>query len=288
MLSSTGVIVLVFATVIAFLVFANGTARLLRVQYLVERIADETRPALLHAFPSDDAIVIARRPGPDDHGIAVASRAHGVVDAISVADLARLAAEIDGWIDVAVPTGSYVSTGSILAVVHGRPSADAELGLRVLGCVLLTNERTLLQDPGFGLRQLVDIAIRALSPAVNDPTTASQVIDRVTELLTRIVDRRDPTGWYADATGAARVRVPPETFASLTMLGFGEIIRFGSDSPQVVRRIRAALDTLEARASEGSRATLDEIRRLLDVSVAESLPRSFLALAAHADPRGFG
>ena len=66
---------------------------------------------------------------------------------------------------------------------------------------LLTNERSLLLDPGFGLRQLVDIAIRALSPAVNDPTTAVQVIDRVADLLGQIVHHPDPTGWYADDCG---------------------------------------------------------------------------------------
>jgi uncharacterized membrane protein len=287
-LSSTGVILLVFATVIAFLVFANGTARLLRVQYLVERIADDTRPALLHAFPSGDAASRARRPGTRASGVAVASRVHGVVDAVDVGDLANLAAEIDGWIEVTTPIGSYVGTDSTIAVVYGQPSDVERLSARVLECMLLTNERTLLQDPGFGLRQLVDIAIRALSPAVNDPTTGSQVVDRITELLGRVVDRPDPTGWYADAAGVARVLVPPDTFASLATLGFGEIIRYGADSPQVVRRIRAAIDTLEARASAESHATLEAVRQLLDEAVDESLPRAFLVLAADPDPRGLG
>src|SRR4029077_1855089 len=144
-------------------------------------------------------------------------------------------------------------TGSTLAFVHlgdpGVPMTDPGLETAVCEEFLFTNERTVLLDPGFGLRQLVDIAIRALSPSVNDPTTAVQVVDRVVDLLGQIIDRPDPTGWHVDDAGTARVHLPVDAFAELTTLGFAEIIRYGADSPQVVRRLRSAFEDLESRAT---------------------------------------
>src|SRR4029077_15805084 len=103
-------------------------------------------------------------------------------------------------------------TGSTLAFVHlgdpGVPMTDPGLETAVCEEFLFTNERTVLLDPGFGLRQLVDIAIRALSPSVNDPTTAVQVVDRVVDLLGLVVDRPARAGWYLDDSAPARVRPP--------------------------------------------------------------------------------
>ena len=110
----------------------------------------------------------------------------------------------------------------------------------------------------------------------------------VTELLGRIVERPDPTGWWADATDVARVHVPPDTFATLTTLGFAEIIRFGADSPAVVRRLRAALDELASRTTGGRGDHLARLESLLDEATGESLPPAFLALAAEPDARGLG
>ena len=152
---------------------------------------------------------------------------------------------------------------------------------------MFSNERTLLQDPGFGFRQLVDIAIRALSPAVNDPTTAVQVVDRLVDLLGRIPDRPDPSGWFAGESGVARVHIPRDGFDELMTLAFAEIIRFGADSPQVARRVAAALDSLEAQVRV-PHAAIGEMRSLLAAATQESSPQSFLALAELPDPRGLG
>jgi uncharacterized membrane protein len=288
-LSTSGVALLVVATLIAFLVFANGTARLLRVQYLVERIADETRPALDVAFPTGADIVDVVRPEPNATPAAIRSRGHGVIDAIDVGGLASRAVDAGAWIEVTQPIGSYVGTGSVVALVHAIGTDTAATGtafeVAVFDEFLLTNERSLLLDPGFGLRQLVDIAIRALSPSVNDPTTAVQVIDRLADLLGQIVDHPDPTGWYADDSGAARVSLPVDSFDELATLGFSEIIRYGADSPQVVRRLRSAFDDLLTRRTRPGIVAMQE---LLDAASAESSPRAFLALASSPDPRGLG
>jgi hypothetical protein len=99
-LSTAGVALLVIATLVAFLVFANGTARLLRVQYLVERIADETCPALTDAVPTGVDAVEVVRPQSSAAGVPIRAPTHGVIDAVDIGGLAALAARSDGWIEV--------------------------------------------------------------------------------------------------------------------------------------------------------------------------------------------
>src|SRR5262249_57209938 len=108
---------------------------------------------------------------------------------------------------------------------------------RVLRAVSVGRERTLYQDPAYGLRQLVDIAAQALSAAVNAPTTAVQVLDRIVDLLPRIAERPDPTGLFADAELEVRLSVPGTTWPELRRLALTGSPTFRSASPQVVRRV---------------------------------------------------
>lgn len=291
-LSTGGLTVLVIATLVAFLVFANGTAQLLRVQYLIERIARDTRPGLEVAFPSRAEVVDAALPDGTLIDEAIGSLRRGVLDAVDVGGLAALAEQVDGWIEMTVPVGSYVPHGGTIAIVHRganpSPVTAADLAARVDACLLFTNERTLLQDPGFGFRQLVDIASRALSPAVNDPTTAVQVVDRLTDLLGQIVDRNDPSGWFSGVSNIARVHLELDDLRGLTTLAFTEVIRYGVDSPQVVRRLHSAFDQLDARAASAGRVGIEEMRRLLAAATDESAPSAFLEISAVPDPRGLG
>ena len=119
-LSTTGVTILVIATIAAFLMFANGTARLMRVQYLLERIVNDTRPGLLAAFPLDDEVVETAHPDSSLPATKVVSRAHGVLDAVDVGDMAELAAQFDGWVEMMVPFGGYVAPDTTIAVVRTR------------------------------------------------------------------------------------------------------------------------------------------------------------------------
>lgn len=101
--------------------------------------------------------------------------------------------------------GQYLGPGMPLAEIYGGPGPTAD---QLRRAVQFGRERTLHQDPAYGIRELVDIGCQALSPAVNAPTTAVQVIDRLTELLARIGARPERTGRYADSGGVVRVVVP--------------------------------------------------------------------------------
>lgn len=105
----------------------------------------------------------------------------------------------------------------------------------------LEQERTFAQDPKYALRLLVDIAIKALSPAINDPTTAVQTLDQIEDLVRRLGARRLEVGQVPDETGAVRVRFPTPTWEDFVSLAFDEIRFYGATSLQVMRRLRTAL-----------------------------------------------
>ena len=98
--------------------------------------------------------------------------------------------------------GEFVPTGGAVFAVHGgRPPDDRQL----LACLDLGRSRTLYQDPIFGIRQLVDVGTQALSPALNQTSTAVQVIDRLHDLLLRIGRQPVPSGMHADDGGVVRL-----------------------------------------------------------------------------------
>jgi uncharacterized membrane protein len=154
---------------------------------------------------------------------------------------------------------------------------------------MLTRQRTIDQDPAFALRILVDIAIRALSPAINDPTTAVQVVDRIEDLLVELHRRRPGPSLVLDGEGRPRGRVPAPTWTEYLELGLTEIRHYGSDSIQIGRRLQAAYDRLAQEAEGEAAARVELERRLLDQALdARFTDPSERAIAARPDRMGLG
>ncbi len=135
--------------------------------------------------------------------------------------------------------GETLVEDTVLVSVHGAAQKLSEQAL--MGAIRLATTRTFEQDPKYAIRLLVDIAIRALSPAINDPTTAVQAIDQIEDLLRRLGRRQLDAGYARDATGTIRVTFPVPTWEDYLALSFDEIRQFGANSVQVVRRLRSAL-----------------------------------------------
>jgi len=155
--------------------------------------------------------------------------------------------------------------------------------------VALGAERTIEQDPAFAIRVMVDIAIRALSPAVNDPTTAVQVLDYLEETL-RVVGATRPGGDAATpdvlTTG---VIMPIRTWPDFLALGITEIREYGATSIQVTRRLRALLEELGELVLPENRAAVDDEVRRLDATVQASYANSIdLDRAGSPDHQGIG
>ena len=132
------------------------------------------------------------------------------------------------------------------------------------GCVAVGPERTMEQDPRFVFRILVDIANKALSPAINDPTTAVQVLDQIERLLLRLGQRRLDDGQLRERDGTLRLVYGTPNWPDFVMLAVCEVRHFGSESLQVYRRLRAMLTHLIDQLPETRRpplqAKLDLVR----------------------------
>jgi uncharacterized membrane protein len=283
--SVTTLLALTLATVFGFVTYLHGVVRLMRVQYLLEAIATETRRAIEENFPPASAYVDVGPPAPNPSPRRLRyTGTAGVVTATDLHGLAELCRQQECWLELTVGVGEYLAHGTPVALVHGGDLRDRD----VTRFFLIRGERTFVQDPAFGFRQLVDIAIRALSPAVNDPTTGVQAIDRIGDLLGIAGNRLDPTGLRVDSSGTVRVKRKLRNFDGLLVLSMTEVIRYGADAPQVARRLHAVLDELESTLPAERQAAISRQRSLLEAAVSAALPAPFMPVASTPDREGLG
>jgi uncharacterized membrane protein len=268
---------------------------------LLQRVTDRLRPRTLYRAVVREGIRAARETYPDtlherrprDATWATADpqrvplTAHpGVVASFDDDALVAAATRAGAVIELVPGVGEFVGPREELLRVHGGnvdPDAVASL-------VHVADERTTEQDPAFAMRIVVDTAIHALSPAVNDPTTAVQALD-VLEVLVRELSGRDLEASLArDAAGDVRLVWPSPSWEDVLDLAFGEIRLYGASSLQICRRLRAMLDDLLASTpAERHPAIAAQLRRL-DASVLSAFPDGSPehATAMAADPTGLG
>jgi uncharacterized membrane protein len=155
------------------------------------------------------------------------------------------------------------------------------------GMIALGVERTIDQDPAFAIRIMVDVAIRALSPAVNDPTTAVQVLNHLGDTL-RIAGSTPMPDAPRDAA-TAEVLVPVQRWEDFLSLSVTEIRQYGARSVQVMRRLRSVLEELRESVVPDRRAAVDAELARLDATVNGSFGGTVdFDLACATDRQGIG
>jgi uncharacterized membrane protein len=207
---------------------------------------------------------------------------------LDLAKLVRTARHLDAVFVMARSVGDTLFDGNPLLYVHGARERVDEA--RLMRAVQVKPERTFQQDPKYPLRLLVDIAIKALSPAINDPTTAVQALDQIEDLLLRLGRRDLDAGYARDRTGKVRLIYPMPTWEDYLALAFDEIRHYGSGSLQVMRRLRSTLVELADSLINAERsAAVRRYMRHLDLAV-ERLPfdDEDRAKARQEDRQGLG
>jgi uncharacterized membrane protein len=155
-----------------------------------------------------------------------------------IRSLVREAQKADAVIVMESAVGDTLVENALILRVHGGRAIPED---RLFRGLHLKKERTFDQDPKFALRLLVDIAIKALSPAINDPTTAVQTIDQIEDLLHHLGQRDLDAGHVSGSMGHLRLVFPVPTWDDYLALSFDEIRQYGATSVQVMRRLRSAL-----------------------------------------------
>jgi uncharacterized membrane protein len=203
-------------------------------------------------------------------------------------DLVRQAQQAGAVIVMVCGVGDTLVANTLLLQVHGAKTELPESEL--MQSVHSGFERTSEQDPKYPIRLLVDIAIKALSPAINDPTTAVQAIDQIEDLLRRLGERDLDAGYARDTDGVLRLIFPMPTWEDYLVLAFDEIRHYGANSVQVMRRLRSALYGLADSVTTDTRiGAVQRYLKQLDLTVERSdLAADDRETARQEDRQGLG
>lgn len=267
--SVTLAFLLVLASVGFFLAFIHHITSSIQVSKVISRIGERTLNLAdtLYASVDDDVATTgptwSPEPGTPRANVGTDDR-HGMITHVDYHRLVDLATEHDVVVTIDREVGQFLAEGQHLFRVWGVEELDEETCTKLFRAIGLADEREMRQDVGFGIRQLVDIADRALSSGINDPTTAVQVIDELHRVLRHLVQRESPSPYIADDDGQVRVVHRPQSIEGHLALAVDEIIHYGGDSLQVPRRVRAMLEDLQDVARDRYQAEIGDALERLD------------------------
>ena len=259
-------VIMVVASIIMFLRLIADVTRLLRVAHVVADIGRQARRIIEATYP--DPVTEPDRgkyelPAVDESPRLVTNPGRGgVVQALDSDGIAEMLGSTSAVVQMLPAVGEFVPHGRPIFRVTGEMSSKLDRAL--LDSIALGDERTMRQDPAFALRILVDIASKALSPGINDPTTAVQAIDQIGEILFALGGRRLPDGVYRDPAGEVRFVYRTPTWEEYVDLAFTEIRTYGADSPQVVRSLHGVLHGLREAVPSWRVHALDREIRILE------------------------
>jgi uncharacterized membrane protein len=280
---------LVVLSLVLFLLFFDRFIHRLRpvaVADLVGRMALRVITTVTEAAEIDtESAEIAA----GDPVLIVASGRAGSIQAVNVRGLVAWASRHDHLLAMQAAVGDFVTTGQHLIAVFGDGAAPVKAS-RLQAMIALGAERTVEQDPAFAIRIMADIAVKALSAAINDPTTAVQALDHLGNVL-RLLGATPLHGplTFRDAEGTPRLLMPGRTWADYLTLAVTEIREYGSTSIQVMRRLRAMLEDLQESVRPEHRPAVDTEIAKLDATIATGFAGSVDKDQARArDRQGIG
>ncbi|MGD6756549.1 DUF2254 domain-containing protein [Streptomyces sp. BH105] len=288
-LSGFFTMVLVTCCILAFIAYVQHTLRLMRLTEVIDLLMRET----LKSVRLVQGLSRAQEPSREEDLAAEHEVLHAALPGVLIGfhrkAMVREAARSKCRLRLLARTGDYLVPGSPLFAVYETEHMAVRRPERFRRHIRTGSERGSAEDVAFGLRQLVDIGLRALSGSVNDPTTAVQVLDRIQVVLTACV--RVPWGdiEHRDRAGVVRLVEIAPSWDDLVVLGCEEMLLHCGPAPQVTRRFAALLRDLEVLASPERRAVVTGYRKRLVQHVEHAFPDPERRLfAAVPDRQGIG
>ena len=248
-----GALALALVCVGSLLVFVHHIARSINAGNIVDRIACETERVIDAVMPEALERRLRSEPPPPaglDEGPVVRAAASGYIRFIDTERLVVIVKAHGTAVRVLRRAGQFVAAGTPLLRVGDPGGLSPEGEAQLLAAFDLGPIRTLEQDVEFGVLQLVDIALKAISPAVNDPSTAINCIDQLSRVLARIASRNPARAALYRPPGVLRVALPPMPFARLLDAAFSQIRHYGKTDLAVSLRLLRALGDVATVARE--------------------------------------
>lgn len=287
--ATAGAVALAIFSLFVLIFFIHHMASSLQASSVIAAVAREIQEQIPTLFPEtlgeEGEAAANRTDGPhpdldalDREGTDVRAIAEGYVRVLDDQAILRLACEHDLLIALTARPGAFVAAGSRIARIAPKSRVSDEVEAELRASCILGDHRTPVQDLSFLIQQLAEMAVRALSPGINDPKTAVECVDRIGGVMRQLAKREFPSGLRLDDEGTLRVVVEPTRFEDVAASCFDAMRRYGAGEPQVAI---AMLEAIEGAAFE----TQDDERRAVLQDHAREIEAGFERDAAHRSER---
>ena len=257
--SATVALLLAMASLAVLIYFIHHISTSMHAEHVVDEVARDLSSAVDRLVPDLGEESVHENDGQADdeavecEGVCVASKVDGYIQAIDEDGIVELAIANDLQLRMRCRAGHFVVAGERLATVVGVEEIDDALVDRLRRCILIGRRRTGEQDAEYGIHQLVEVALRALSPGINDPFTAIACVDWLGATMTKIGRRRLRSPRRRDDEGTLRLVTDPITFSGLLAAAFDQIRQNAGGHPAVSIRILEALHAIACELRDADR-----------------------------------
>lgn len=281
-------VVLAVASLAVLIYFLHHSAASIHAPNVIAAVAHELSASIDRMYPATvgdpapQAWAVPERPQQDE---LIASTRAGYVQRVNGDALLHLAEHHDAVFHVLRRPGDFVLAGQPLVSVSSATALSDEAQSSALGAFIVGGQRTAEQDVEFGFEQLVQIALRALSPAYNDPLTAAACVEHLGAAIDRLLQRREPPAVRAGHDGRPRVVASPLATARLIEVVLTPIVESARGSTIVMRQLARTLEIVAARAATSdSRAALAAETRVLAQQLDSIIsPRARAEIRSHCE-----
>ena len=246
-LAVTGAVALTLVSVAALIYYVHHVATAMQVSQIARTVVADLERAIDRLYPEhlgEEAAPPEPVPEPPSGAAAVPARSSGYVQHIEADSVLQLACGAHVVVWLRIRPGDFATEGLPIALVHPSPADPAQFGKDLNGALVLGTDRTMEQDAGFPVQQLVEVTLHALSTGMNEPFTALTCIDRLGQGLAQLARRRLPASARSDDTGALRVVAARDSFVDLLDQSFDPIRAHAAGNPVVGTRLLDALRRL--------------------------------------------
>ncbi|HEX5692753.1 MAG TPA: DUF2254 domain-containing protein, partial [Roseiflexaceae bacterium] len=268
--------------------FIHHMAQILQVAVVLDLIHDELVDFIDKSYPPTESGIdptsVDELAAQLNHTASqmVYARHPGFIRSIDEQLLLDIPAESSSWIWLRPQVGDFVPTGAILAEVGGDIANKHPAHKMIQDAFVVDKERSIYQDPLFGIRQMVDIALKALSPAINDMTTAEYALAQLGDVTGRMAVRSFPANERSSDNGRLRVIFHRPTWADFVDTAFSQIRRQAADDVHVTTSLLTVLLHLACRVPSGARAAVvlhqaTEVREALATQQFSAADRNAMA-----------
>jgi uncharacterized membrane protein len=289
-LAVSGALILLFLSLLMLVFFVHHLVHSIQVDEIMKSVESTTVHVVEHDLPTT-GVCVDGCPEPPVWAVAVGAERSGYVQTAHPEHLLHEAVNHDVVVALTAMLGNHVVRGAPLAWVwraspeQPPPEVD-KLRPAMRRALRIGKERTMEQDAAFGVRQLADVASKALSPAINDPYTAVQAIQHLSVITSALAARQLGNQLLRDAAGTVRVAVPHRDLSYFIDLAYGQVRRYGCSEPRVVAALLRALRVTGLFcADDAARSVVAEQVRLV-LADAESAIRQAADLAPVREQAG--